>query len=109
MKEMKSDVAVRSPYGRKFTLARAAEFLDMTTGELRGHVRRRSITFHQNPGAGPSRTGHYFFYETELLEFIDRTRVEAQPTTGAPRPDPRKPARYGADVSGLMPAKRTFG
>lgn len=109
---------LRSPFGRRFSLVEAATFLDMTEGELYALVRRRGITFHQNPSpvkriarkAGETRAavsylrgGNYFFYETELLEFIERTRVVAV----TPAPVARS-KRYGADVSHLMPAERQF-
>ncbi len=117
----------RSPYGRRFTLRAAAEFLDVTPHTLRALVRRRQIAFHQDEAVtstttrrnrdgstGQFRRGsNYFFYETELLAYLARTCIPA--TDGPSRQTPaavlratRADGSQYADVSDLMPAQRRF-
>lgn len=117
----------RSPYGRRFTLRAAAEFLDVTPHTLRALVHRRQIAFHQAEAVtstttrrkrdgttGQFRRGsNYFFYETELLAYLARTCTPAREQQAPPTPAPvlratRADGSQYADVSDLMPAHRRF-
>lgn len=109
---------MKSPYGRRFSLPEAAEYLGLPSSDtLYGLVRQRRITFHRADVAPRTvtrtgrdgqvvksvRGGDYFFYEAELLAWIESTRVEAEPVAGAPAPMQR-----AADISAHMPAERRF-
>ncbi len=113
----------RSAYGKRFSLREAAEYLDMTRDQLRAVARRRRITFHQD-GDGFEQTrpkqdgtigryrrgGNYFFYERDLLAYLDRTSVPALPgaVVTAGHDSGRGASNGFADISDLLPTKRRF-
>lgn len=91
---------MRSPYGRRFTLREAAAFLEISQDALRTKVRRGTIVAHRD-GTGP-----FFFYERELLQWIEQTRIGAPVASVATAPASPGPDMAAIELARLMPAVR---